>query len=986
MITHDRWQQIKKIFHSAQDLTPAERANFLAEVCGDDVSMREEVEALLTADADNEDFLSSPAYEFAAELIAGERHEFTAGQKVGRFEILCSLGAGGMGQIYLAHDAQLNRKIALKLIAREFATDPARVLRFKQEALAASALNHPNVCVIHDIGTADNGRHFIAMEYIQGLTLRDQLARGTFRPLEALQVAIQVGAALASAHAVGIVHRDVKPENIMVRPDGYVKVVDFGLAKLTEALPLRRRIGEDETRVRTEPRTLMGTMKYMSPEQLREGPVDERTDIWSLGIVLYEMLTGVTPFEAVSRNDSVALILGSQSPELLLSESVPSRLREIVKKTLEKDCDARYQTITKLTADLTSLKRELERNAESFVDQVPGPLAYGINQTNVSSAFFTRFKSQAMLTADFLVGEIKLHKRAAIFAGVTSVLALLFILPGVVKKIDALLNPPAVVQSTNTPAPSMKQLTHAGKSVCSAISYDGKLVAHAEEQDGKQQLVVTNTTNFGSSIAVPAEEVQYLGVTFSRDGNYLYFTRKEKNNPGTLYRLAWPGTNPTKLKTGVDSPISFSPQGDRFAFVRVDEANSEYSLMVANVDGTNEQLIASRTNGERLSVFGVAWSPDGNTVVCPSGQWSTGYHMKLVGFDLTNKREHVIGNQSWFSILQVAWSEDATGLVISARERETSPHHLWRINLPDGTAQKITFDPADYRGVSLHGDSIVTVRISVAWKIWVSDIDDAQNATPIASGNGLVYGLSWTSAGKIVLSSMANDRLNISRINTDGSNPVQLTTDAGDNYMPAASADGRYIVFSSNRSGPFNIWRMNAEDGSEPTQLTFTDANFYPACSPDNQWVAYDHAVNTKVSLWKVPLQGGEPIKVGEKYRMPAFSPDSQFIAGRYTRESGTRDVAIFSAQGGPPLRHFAVPVQEWQSVQWLRSGRQLSFVKNEKGYSNIWSYDLDKGASKQLTNFNSDQIYAYAWSPDYKKVATQRGTRISDVTMISER
>jgi len=203
MITHDRWQRIKAIFNSAQDRPPAERTDFLNEVCRDDPSVREEVEALLTADAGNDDFLSSPAYEFAAGMLADEPSEFLAGQKIGRFEILCSLGAGGMGQIYLAHDGNLGRKIALKLIAREFATDTRRVHRFEQEARAASALNHPNVCVIHDIGRTETGRHFIAMEYIQGITLRDQLARGTFKPLEALQVTLQVGAALASAHAIG---------------------------------------------------------------------------------------------------------------------------------------------------------------------------------------------------------------------------------------------------------------------------------------------------------------------------------------------------------------------------------------------------------------------------------------------------------------------------------------------------------------------------------------------------------------------------------------------------------------------------------------------------------------------------------------------------------------------------------------------------------------------------------------------------------------
>src|SRR5215217_4742721 len=211
MITHERWQRIKEIFHAAQERTPAERTSFLKEVCGDDASIREEVEALLTADAGNDDFLSSPAYEFAAGMLASETNEFLAGQKIGRFEIQCSLGAGGMGQIYLAHDANLNRKIALKLISSEFATDPRRVHRFEQEARAASALNHPNVCVIHEIAITDTGRHFIAMEFIEGVTLRDQLERGPLTLFEALNVATQVAAALSSAHASGIVHRDIKP-------------------------------------------------------------------------------------------------------------------------------------------------------------------------------------------------------------------------------------------------------------------------------------------------------------------------------------------------------------------------------------------------------------------------------------------------------------------------------------------------------------------------------------------------------------------------------------------------------------------------------------------------------------------------------------------------------------------------------------------------------------------------------------------------------
>ncbi|HSE18092.1 MAG TPA: protein kinase [Pyrinomonadaceae bacterium] len=945
------------------------------------------MEALLTADESNDDFLSYPAYEFAAGMLASEASEFPAGQKIGRFEIQCLLGAGGMGQIYLAYDANLGRKIALKLIAREFATDAHRVHRFEQEARAASALNHPNVCVIHDVGITETGRHFIAMEFIQGTTLRAHLARGTLKLIEALQVTLQAGAALASAHAIGIVHRDIKPENIMLRPDGYIKVVDFGLAKLTEALPEQHRLAEVSTQVLTEPRTLMGTVKYMSPEQLREGPVDERTDIWSLGIVLYEMLTGVTPFEARSRNDSIALILSPGPAELVFPDHVPPQLREIIRKALEKDCEKRYQTVTKLTADLGRLKKELERNADNYSATIPevqlsAPQIDPLKTTG-TSRIFTRLKSQAILTADTLFSEIKTHKKAALFAGVSSVLALLVFLPTAARWFNQT-GKPEVPPNQIVALPKMKPFTTSGTSVCAAISPDGKQIVHAEEENGLQRLVLASTTTLGRDyVVLPEPNVKYLGATFSPDSNYLYFTRRENNGPGILYSVPLPGRDGIQIKKGVDSPISFSPQGDRFAFVRHNRG-TEYLLMVSNIDGTNEQVLATRRGGDTFSVYGLAWSPDGNTIICPESRWQTRYRVNLVAFDLKNNREEVIGGPAWSAILQVAW-QDMTSLVISAREHRSSPFQLWHVEWPNGTAQRITSDLNEYRGVSIADGNIVTIRINTNWHIWVSTPDEHQRSIPIKSGVGLHYGLTWTRQGKIVYSSMARDRLNISRINPDGSDPVQLTVDAGDNYTPAACGDGRYIVFASDRNDYFNIWRINADDGSDPVQLTFTDGNFYPSCSADHGWVAYDNQVDSKMSVWKVPMLGGEPVKVGDKYRMPAFSPDNQFIACRYDEDSDAEDVAIFSAEGGRPLRRFYVPKQDWQWVRWL-GNRQLSYVDNQNGYSNIWSYDLDTKERKQLTHFNSEQIYAYAWSPDYKQVACQRGTRISDVTIISER
>jgi eukaryotic-like serine/threonine-protein kinase len=980
MISHDSWQRIKEIFQSAQELKPEERSDFLDHACGDDKSLREEVEALLTADASNEDFLIAPAYEFAASIIAGEETEFSPGEKIGAYKILCPLGSGGMGQIYLAEDAKLRRKIALKFISPQFAADPQRVMRFEQEALAASALNHPNICVIHELGQTENDRHFIAMEYIQGITLRDQLSRGRLPVKQALNIAIQVATALSSAHASRIVHRDIKPENIMLRPDGYVKVLDFGLAKLTEILPVPETLLLGSKNVATEAGTLMGTVKYMSPEQLRETKVDERSDIWSLGVVLYEMLKGSTPFEAPTPNETVAAIRAAQPPSLEFPDHVPGELRSLITRALEKERDRRYQTISKFASDLKKLQAKLQ--GQTTVDP-PGayPFTGDEQQTRKiePSGIFTRLKTQALLTTDFLLTEIRSHKTAALFTGVSGVLVFLLMVPSLVRVINGLVNRPSLV----TPI-QMKPVTNEGNSICSTISPDGSLIAYAEEKDGKQRLVVTNTATSVQYIAVPPEDVQYLGASFTRDNGYLFFTRKE-SGAGILYRQALPHSLPVKIKDGVDSPISFSPQQDRFAFVRLDGKTGVYSLVLSNIDGSNEQVIATRTGGNMFSISGLAWSPDGDLIVCPTRSWTdSGYQVHLTGFDLKTGHEQQIGPQSWFSIFQVSW-QDMSSLIISARDDGTSPFQLWRITYPEGTIHKITNDLAEYWGASVSGQNIVTVRTEWRWGLFVvNTADNYAPHSPILSGVGLNYGIAWAGNDQIVFSSMAQDKLNISRINDDGSNQVQLTMNAGNNYTPETSADGRFVVFASNRNGKYNIWRMNTQDGGDLKQLTFTDGNFYPSISPDNQWVAYDNQSSTTKDVWKVPLEGGTPTKVTEKYRMPAYSPDSRMIAVRYDLTSGTRDVAILSGEAGQVLRQVQIPVLEWQRVRWL-SNHTLSYVKSVDGEANIWSYDLNTGAETRLTNFNRNLIYAYAWSPDYKKLACQLGSGVANVVVVKE-
>jgi serine/threonine protein kinase len=324
----ERFQQVETIFQAALRRDPASRPVFLDGACLDDDELRSEVESLLAAHDEAGSFIHAPAVEVAAELIAEEQTDSLTGQSLGQYKIISKIGAGGMGEVYLANDSRLGRKVALKLLPDYFVNDKDRLTRFHQEARAASSLNHPNIITIHEIGQVDSS-HFIATEFIEGKTLREVIANRSLKLTEALDVAIQAASALAAAHAAGIVHRDIKPENIMLRPDGYVKVLDFGLAKLTEGDVLNTTTDSPTMmKVSTSPGVVMGTASYMSPEQARGQRVDGRTDVWSLGVVLYEAVTNHSPFAGETTSDVIATILERQpAPLARFATDAPAQLQ-----------------------------------------------------------------------------------------------------------------------------------------------------------------------------------------------------------------------------------------------------------------------------------------------------------------------------------------------------------------------------------------------------------------------------------------------------------------------------------------------------------------------------------------------------------------------------------------------------------------------------------------------------------------------------------
>ena len=392
-----RWARITDIYHATIARPLEERASFVGQECHGDESLRKQVEAMVKSHERSGDFIESPAFAIAPELLLNVQTVDLIGQSIGHYQIESLLGVGGMGEVYLARDERLGRKVALKLLPERLTADETQLSRFKTEARSASALNHPNILTVYEIG-AEGSRHFIATEFIEGTTLRASMTRGRMNLHDALEIAVQVASALAAAHETGVVHRDMKPENIMVRPDGYAKVLDFGIAKLTEQRPVPD-LDEVGTKavLQTRPGLVLGTARYMSPEQTRGQTVDARSDIWSLGVVIYEMLAGSPPFHGETPSDCIASILTTEAPPLsgVLPE-VPLNLESIVQKALCKNRDERYHTIDEMLADLRNLKGELEAEGSS---------------------------TQTKARAESIVSKIKRHKQGVLLAVAAAILA-----------------------------------------------------------------------------------------------------------------------------------------------------------------------------------------------------------------------------------------------------------------------------------------------------------------------------------------------------------------------------------------------------------------------------------------------------------------------------------------------------------------------------------------------------------------------------------